>query len=270
MMKLHIKEFGISNSSLRVLWCLLLRDWHVLMQNITGNMINTAIWIGIVIFINHYVMPVLGLPSAYSKFMLAGGIVVQMLFQAMTDVSDVVRDLTGNKEVSYTLALPLPSWMAFTRYALTTGIRGLLMGLFAFPVAAAVMRKGFFFPQASVFKIGLLYIVLSLFFGFFSVCVTSFTPSMRQYENVWLRVTFPLWMLGSYAYSWNVLHKAAPWFSYVALLNPFTYAMEGARAAVLGQYGFLNYWVCLFALIGSTVAVAYVGIANMKKRLDTL
>ncbi len=260
----------LSLTQLQVFLQLMLRDLYVLRKTILGKMLNTAIWVSILIFSNHHVLPFLGMPSTYGKFMLAGGIVVQMLFSAMAEVSVMVGDLTGDKIIMFPLGLALPPWLAFVRYALTTALQGLLMGLFSIPIAAVVMGRDFSFPMVDVQKMLLMYGVQSVFFGFFSLWVASFTPDMPSYENVWLRVTNPLWMLGCYTYSWTILQRAVPWLSYVCLLNPFTYAMEGSRAAILGQPNFLNYWVCLGVLVVATAGLAYRGISNMIKRLDAL
>ena len=262
--------FKISANELRVFVQLLHRDLRVLRQSIYGKMVNTTIWASILIFSNHYVMPYLGLPTSYGKFMLAGAIVVQMLFQAMSEVSVTVEDLTGDKQITYSLGLALPPWLAFFRYAVKSAIQGLLMGFFAIPVAAVVMGKDFSFPLVSVPKMILMCGIQSIFFGCFAVWVASFTKDMQAYEDVWLRVTFPFWMLGCYTYSWMILRRAMPWLSYLCLLNPFTYAMEGSRAAILGQANFLNYWLCLFMLILATIGFGYRGISNMIKRLDAL
>jgi ABC-2 type transport system permease protein len=259
-----------SIQQLMILFQLLRRDMYVLRQHIYGRMLNTAVWASITIATNHYIMPFLGLAPSYSKFILAGAIVVQMLFQAMAEVAANVEDLTGNKEITYLLGLAIPSWVVFSRYAITTAIQGLAMGVFAIPVAAIVMWGDFNFPSISLYKVVLMYVIQSIFFGFFSVWVTSFTKNMQQYEDVWLRVTLPLWMLGCYTYSFAVFRKAVPLFAPLCLLNPFTYAMEGARAAILGQHMFLNYWLCVVAVLVATVGFAVRGIMNMQKRLDTL
>lgn len=261
---------NVSANELRVFAQLLRRDLYVLRQSILGKMLNTTIWASIVVFSNHYVMPFLGMPTSYGKFMLAGGIVAQMLFQAMSEVSVTIEDLTGDKEITYSLGLALPAWLAFFRYAVKTAIQGLFMGIFAIPVAVVVMGKDFNFPFVSIPKMILMYGIQSLFFGCFAVWVASFTKDMQAYEDVWLRVTFPFWMLGCYTYSWMILFQAMPWLAYVCLLNPFTYAMEGLRAAVLGQPNFLNYWGCVGMLVLATAWFGYRGITSMIRRLDVL
>ncbi len=249
---------------------LLRRDVYIFSQNISGKMINTAVWSAVLIFANHYVTPYLGLPPSYGKFMLAGAVVVQLLFQAMNEVALRVSDLVSNREVMYALGLPLPAWMVFLRFAVSVMIQGIVMSISALPVAALVLWKDFSFPYASVPKIALMLGFQGIFFGFFSLWVTSFTKNMPDYENVWMRVINPLWMSGCYIFSWAVAKKALPLLATGLLLNPLTYAMEGMRAAILGQTIFLNYWVCLILLAVLTVFFALRSYHLLKKRLDLI
>jgi len=126
------------------------------------------------------------------------------------------------------------------------------------------------FCQISWFKFGLMLVLSNLFYGFFSLFLTSITENVQKIENVWKRAIFPLWYLGCYLFSWNVLTCYSPQLAYVALLNPIVYCMEGMRVALFGQEGSIDFWYSVAALCVFCMIAGYFGIKNMKQRLDCL
>ena len=109
---------------------------------------------------------------------------------------------------------------------------------------------------------------MQIFFGFFALLITAHTSSIVRYEKAWVRVVFPLWFFGGYQFPWVVMHTRLPYLAYLNLLNPITYCLEGFRAAVLGQAGYINFWVCLGMLLLLTLVVAVWGVSKLQKRLD--
>ncbi|MBM3894577.1 hypothetical protein FJ366_03220 [Candidatus Dependentiae bacterium] len=267
--------FGISwnlnNQTVRqflIFFQLLRRDLYIVLHILPKKIINTVVWSSAMIFANHYIMPLLGLPAAYGKFMLVGAITVQMLFQSMADVAVRVSDLVGDREILFALGLPIPAWLVCARYATTTMIQGIMSSFFALPAAVLIMWGDFSFPYASLPKIALMVFSQGMFFGAFSLFMTAGTKNMPDYENAWMRIANPLLILGCYTFSWSVLKKAIPFFAPLFLLNPFTYLMEGIRASVLGQFTFINYWTCELSILMFTLFFAVQGFYRLKKRLD--
>ena len=89
-----------------------------------------------------------------------------------------------------------------------------------------------------------------------------------DFPHIWMRFVLVLWTFGCYQYSWLTLHKAYPWWSYVALLNPMTYAFESTRAAVLGHVGLLPFWASCAALWFFIALFFWHALCLFKKRLD--
>ena len=83
-----------------------------------------------------------------------------------------------------------------------------------------------------------------------------------------MRFVYPLWFLGGFQYSWQVLYDFSPLFAYVSLLNPVLYVMEGTRAAILGQEGSLNFWLCILMLIFFTLLCGWHALKQLKRQLD--
>ncbi len=89
-----------------------------------------------------------------------------------------------------------------------------------------------------------------------------------NFPHIWMRFVLILWTFGCYQYSWFILNKVYPFWSYVSLLNPMIYAFEASRVAVLGQQGLLPFWFCIIMLwlfIGIFYSHA---LRKFKSRLD--
>ena len=91
---------------------------------------------------------------------------------------------------------------------------------------------------------------------------------MERIETVWTRFIFPLWFLGGFQFSWQIVYGISKPLSYVMLANPVTYVMEGLRAATLGQAGYIHFWICVGMLCAFSIATGTLAYRGLKKRLD--
>jgi ABC-type polysaccharide/polyol phosphate export permease len=145
-----------------------------------------------------------------------------------------------------------------------------MLGLCVLPAGKLILGDMFALSQVNIVKFLLIVLILSLFYGALATFVATRIYNMSKIGNVWQRFVFPMWFLGCYQFSWQSLYQAFAPLAYLNFLNPLTYAMEGTRAAVLGQNGFLNYWLCLGMLIFFWLLFVRLGIAALKKRLDVV
>ena len=81
---------------------------------------------------------------------------------------------------------------------------------------------------------------------------------------------FLMYMFGGYLYSWHAVYALSAIGGYLSLVNPLIYTMEGMRAAILGQEGYLPFWFSFVALMLFTIAFAWNAISRLKKRLDCI
>ena len=65
-----------------------------------------------------------------------------------------------------------------------------------------------------------------------------------------------------------MVNNFVPNLSYVCLLNPVMYAMEGIRSAVLGSEGYLPFWICFFVMLIGGPILGGIGIWSLKRQLD--
>lgn len=257
-------------SYLPVLWQQIRADMIIFKPQFKDRIIDFFIYISLTVVVMAYLLTEFGVRADFGIFTAATLVATSGMFEVFPRAVNIVSDITGNKVISYDLTLPLPSWMAIARIGLTDAIRGFIVAIFALPFGLMFVWPQFQPALFSPFWFMLLLVVNALFFGFFGLFMASLIKNMSRIDVMWMRIMFPLWTLGGFQFTWQGLHTKSALLSYVALLNPFLYTMEGMRAAVIGQPGSLPLWLCFVATLGFTFLCGYVGVRLMMKRLDVV
>lgn len=254
---------------LKVFWYLLYRRLVIFKPQLKEKVINCLIWTTITTVVFAWIMPSMGL-AQFGTFTLMSGAATWGFFATIQNIATTIGDLDGDKTIFYDLSLPLPQWMVFAKIGFSNGLLSYLIALLVVPIGKILLWNDidltYFLPIKYYFVIFL----ACMFYGFFSLLIASITKNLYKLENIWLRLIFPMWFLGGYQFTWLNSYKLSPTFAYLNLLNPMTYALEGARAASLDPAMSLPYWNCVAGLCVSIVIAAMVGIHKMKKRLDCL
>lgn len=248
----------------RLIW----RDTVVFMPSFFNRFINACVWVVLTLVVFEYLLPDLGMAKGYGPFMACASAINWGFFEVMENVYRLLADLQGERSISYDLTLPLPQWMVFFRIALANALQAMVVSVFILPLSIVVLWGSFPLHEISFIKLGAIFIIANLFYGFFSLWITSMTANVEALSNIWMRLIFPLWWLGCYQFNWQTLYNMSPTIAKIMLLNPIVHTTEGIRAAVLGQQGYLPFWGSFFALVGFTFVISFVGIKRMLKRLD--
>ena len=256
------------NKSWHVFKELLRTDLHILKGTILDQVINLFIWMSTMLLVNSYLMPAFGLSAGYAPFMLTGLAASAGLFGIFPSVALMVSDFEGDQTIAYYLTLPIPSWMVFLRLILYYALNFSMLGILVLPIGQLLIWNQFNLLTVSFGKYALIFVLTHLFYGAFTLWVASRVKNMTKIGNVWMRFVYPIWFLGGFQFSWAVLAQKWPHLAWLNFLNPITYIMEGMRVAVLGQEGYLNFWLCIGMLTIFTALCSWRGIVLLKKRLD--
>lgn len=250
------------------MWKLLQTDLEIFKYTIKDKLIDLFIWIVTMVLVTAYLMPSFGLTQEYTGFLIASLVVSAGLFEVYSSVTNLVSDFDGPNITSYYLTLPMPSWMVFVEKMAYYTINTAIMGILVLPISKALVGDKFDLSQFHLGKFILIFMLANMFYAAFTVWVTSRVSGIEKIGSVWMRFVYPLWFLGGFQYSWAVLYTTSPTLGYISLINPIMFVMEGARAAILGQEGSLNFWLCAGMLAVFTVLCAWLGLRALKKRLD--
>lgn len=219
------------------------------------------------ILVFSYFMPI-NQASGYGAFILAGSIASFGFFKITGKVSILTADIDGDRTISYYLTLPMNSWLVFCAFAVSWAVESAVLSLALFPLGKLLLYQQFNLHLISVAHFIPIFILTNLFFGFFSIFLVSILKGMRSIPTMWIRILNPMWFFGCNFFPWSKAYCLSPIIGYAILVNPFVYIMEGTRAAMFGQAGYLPYALSVAALCGFIILAAFVGIKRLKKRLD--
>ncbi len=253
---------------LPLMWKLLRTDLEIFTQTIWDKLIDLFIWIVTMVLVTTYLMPAFGLAADYTGFLVASLVVSAGLFELYASVTNLISDFEGGDITSYYLTLPMPSYLVFIEKMVYYTINTATMGILVLPISKLLAWNSLDLSKLSYGKFLLILMLSNVFYAAFTLWVTSRVKGMEQIGSVWMRFVYPLWFLGGFQYSWKVLYLFSPMLAYISLINPMIYVMEGARAAVLGQEGSLNYWVCVVMLFLFTILCTWHGLKRLRKQLD--
>jgi ABC-type polysaccharide/polyol phosphate export permease len=247
---------------------LIYSDLIVFKQIFFDKFIDLTIWVVLTIVVMGYIMPFFGLSRDFGVFQLAGVIASVGLFELYANVVDLVSDFEGDRVINYSLTLPIPSWLAIISKATYYGIIYFILALIMFPIGKLCLWNQLDLTQISYFKLLLALIFQSIFYACFVLWTSSIIATITKLGSVWARFIFPMWFMGGFQFSWVALYTVLPPLALINLLNPMIYLTEATRAAILGQTGYINFWLCLLAVLILSALCLLIGMRNLKKRLD--
>lgn len=213
-------------------------------------------------------MPAFGLAKSYGLFDFAGLIAVIGMWEIYPDVAQLLMDIEGNNHTSYQLTLPLPAWLLWLKTACAISIKGLLITIFMLPLGKIILWNRFNLATVNPLKLCIIIIMASLFYGIITLWALSSIKHMSLLGKLWNRYLFPMWMLGCFQFSWQVVHKLFPTMSYLVLINPISFITEATRAAIIGQSNFISFWTCIGVLCGWIFMLWGYTFKQLRKRLD--
>lgn len=244
-------------------------DLIIFKQMFMDKFIDLSIWIVLTTIVTSYIMPYFGLAADFGVFQLGGLIAAAGLFEmGNSNVVDLVSDFEGDRVISFNFTLPIPSWLALVSKAAYYFIIYTILAVLMLPIGKLCLWNQFDLTSVHYPKLILAIFALSLFYACFALWIASIVPNMAKMGQVWTRFIFPMWFLGGFQFSWMASYKTVPSFALANLINPMIYITEAVRVALLGQEGFINFWLCLLAILFFAAVSLYLGITSLRKRLD--
>ena len=258
------------SSNIKTLLALLQQVFFTSKQRILSRNLDAIFWVSTQIIASQYLLPLFGVQASFGTFIFVGLFSVWPLFEVVTQAGNFIADIHGNNKISYELTLPINQSLIFLKFGLETVICSLLGSVVILPMGMLILGKHLSFEHTNWFYFIIMLLLTHIFYGAITMFMTSITPSVDYLTSIRSRYMFPLWFLGGYQTIWSVIYHKVPWVGALLLLNPITYTMEGLRASILGQQGYIPLWINIVALLGFSTLFAYLGIRILKRRLDCL
>jgi ABC-2 type transport system permease protein len=246
-----------------ILW----RDLFVTGKEFWVLMVQVALTPLFMLFIFAKVLTGAGyVQQGYGNLLLAGIIALSAFLTALQSVAfPLIMEFGWTKEIEDRLLAPLPVDLVAVEKLLIAALRGVLSGIIIYPIGALVLGSAPWHPA------GLPLLVLALLLGSWvgagiGITMGCLVPTSKI--SILFAVIFtPLMFTGATQYPWHSLDNLR-WFQVVTSLNPLTYCAEGVRAALLpsSEVAHVPVWICLVALLGSSLVFTYTGLASFRRR----
>lgn len=248
---------------------LIRKEIYLFSKEFLNRFIDTFIMLFAAVIVFAYFMSTNGLDKSYGAFFFIGSIASFGFYEVLWRSTLLAQDVIDKKIQNY-LVLPLKSSHVFVAIATSWSITIASQIIVLLPFGKLILLDNFNLANFSIGKFILIFIVLNVFYGFFALWLASLITDLRCMSWFGARVLTPLLMFSCYYYRWESAYALSPIFGYIQLINPIVYAIEGSRAAVFGQAGYINYWVCLCVLVAVIGGVGADAIRRLKKRTDSI
>jgi len=248
---------------------LIKREMYLFFKTFFSKFIDISVILCTSIVVFAFFMSKEGLKESYGPFILVGSIASFGLFETIWRSTVLAQDVTDKKITNF-LMLPISSSYVFVAIAVSWAISTAILSLCLFPIGKLILWDRFTLSNFSIFKFILIFITGNLFYGFFALWVASLVTNLRNTSWVWARLINPLFMFCGYFYTWRSAYELSHIIGYLHFLNPLIFILEGTKAAILGQKGFLPFWICFFVLLIFISFFTFDSIRRFKKRLDCI
>lgn len=214
------------NGFLTLLYKELLRFWKVGFQTIFAPMLSTLLYL--LIFSHVLEEHVQAYPGVtYTVFLIPGLVIMAMLQNAFANSSSSLIQSTVSGNHIFMLLSPLSYQEIFTAYVLASVVRGLVVGLGIYVVAAVF----FDLPLYSFAWISVFAVMGTALLGALGIISGIWAEKFEDLAALQNFAILPLTFLSGVFYTVSSL---SPFWQGLSYLNPFFYMVDGFR------YGFFH------------------------------
>ena len=220
-------------------------------------------------YCNGHIMQKFGLNSNYGIFIAIGIMILYGFWNSQSSIFALIKDINNNK-ANVIIKYCIENDLIFIKKIISFSIQYFIITF------ALLLFIKIIFWNSILFSIYLLskfiifvFLELSLW-GAFILFLSSIFKVNRSYDLMWSLIFCPIESFGGLNFSWLTMNKVFPIFSYINLLNPMIYVMEGIRGILIKTEWFIPLYICCIAIIFFTLLLGYIGIYRLKKFLDLI
>lgn len=254
--------------ALKIWWNLLRRDLLVLRRSLRTKAINIGIITITNLLVFAYFIPGLSVNQKYGAFIFYGAILIFGFFDIVSRVTDTLADVSGDNALSYMLVIPITPFLVFieliTYWASSTAVLGIIM----IPLGKLILWNEVILMDISWVRFIPAFFTSCMLFGAFALWLISVIQRIEEVTSLWFRVINPLFMFGTYFFSWYDGFNQSAIIGYIMLVNPLVYAMEAVRSAALGPSNYIPFWASMLAMWAFIAFFTFHASYKLKKWLD--
>ncbi len=252
----------------RIFLQLLRRDMLIYRKEYFGKLADMLITFVVWTLVFGYFVPLMGSEPGYGLFIMVGAMLSFGIFDIIGKSSILITDIQGDRTVSYLLLLPISSKVIFSYFAISWAIQSTVIAIPLYFVGKALFWDQFIIGNITWHQLVIALLTINIFIGYFALWIVSTLHKVSDLSRIYFRFLNPLFIFGCYFYTWHVAYKLSPWIGYLSLINPFTYVMEMARAAIIGQADYIPFWASFGALWAFIAFFSLFATHRLRRLLD--
>lgn len=245
---------------------LLRRELTLLRKRLHSDLLDALVVFGVNNTIFGYLFPIKG--GLSGPFMMLGSITIYSLFSVAWEAMMLSNDMTQSKLGPYFVMPISVRWVLAIR-PIAWAIHGLLMMSAGLCIGKCILWSTFCLSDIQWLKLLPMMVTVQLLYGFFALWISSLIGGLLHSGWLYPRLINPMFMFSGYYYTWFGLHAKHQVISWLHLVNPVVYCVEGIRNACLGS-GYVSAWLCLLALWTFIGFFFWDGTRRFKKKYDLL
>lgn len=252
---------------LTVFKALLARQWFVVARRLPDMFIDGGVAVLLQVIMLRFFLPTMGMSSEWQFPLFIGNMLMLCFTVGYQYGLALTHDIEHTRVVQYHSCLPLSSMAVLVSY-----LAGAIVSFFVLLVPVGLIGS-WFLRHHAVLKgdIGTAVLMITVVILFFTISFTTlgvrYTPEYFL-DHVWPRLLGPMFIFGCLLFTWQRIHSFSPKVSYLFLLSPVTYCVEGVRRAVLGDPQFLSVPVCISVIVVLSIGLLYLLYGGLTQRLD--
>jgi ABC-2 type transport system permease protein len=234
------------------LWVIVAREMSKFFrqrERLISSLVRPLLWLLVFATGMHDLLGVSIIPpyktyTPYQEYVLPGLVGIVVLFQSMQSALSLVYDREAGV-MRVMLVTPLPrAWLLFSKIC-AAALLALGQALAFLTVAALV---GVHMPWATAWLAVPAALFVGLMLGSIGLVITVYTRQIENFAGMMNFVIFPMFFLSSALYPlWKLRESGAELVWYLAMINPFTHAIELIRFAAYGSMNWTAFTVVLAA-----------------------
>jgi len=225
------------------------------------------LWGTLTLAVATFVFPLLGLKN-FGVLQIASVIITVIGFEIYWQLFNTTDELCQKGHLYYLFMLPIPTSWIFAQKTVFYTLNGAILAVSMIPMGKILLWNELNLAAISWTKLLLAIFSMSFFFACFLIMLASIAKKTEDVDHLFMRLLFPLWLIGGFQFTWLTLFKLNKFVACAALVSPYIYATEAARAAILGQVGFIPFPICICTLNFCGFAFAWIGYKRLQKKLE--
>ena len=252
--------------NLHAFFAMLGRDGRVARRNFLPLLLQNLVQPMLFVFVFGRVMTTSGMmPESYKSLLLPGIIAISMLLSGLQAVAfPMIADFQFTREIEDRLLAPMDiGWVAIEK-VVAGSIQALVAGGVVIPAAILILGNGVqvsFAQPVELLVLSILVASLAAAIGLTLGC----SLGQQQIGIMFSLIVGPMIFFGCTYYPWSAL-ASFPILQKVVLLNPFVYASEGFRSALVPQFPHLGGYAVFGGLVGFNALFLSLGLRQFRRK----